>query len=102
MKKIILILTLTTLLSSCNLTKLTKNKSFYERKVLDSINYQSNNYYDLKQVFFKLDENKEYYVFRYEKTAVRNIYYFVGRVNDEELYYYTGSFYLSGTYHPVD
>ena len=98
MKRIIPILIITTLLSSCNSSKLTKNKSFYERKVLDSINYQSNSYYDLKQVFFKLDENKEYYVFIYEKTAIRNIYYFVGRVNDEELFYCTGSVYLSGTY----
>ena len=101
MKRIIPILIITTLLSSCNSSKLTKNKSFYERKVLDSINYQSNSYYDLKQVFFKLDENKEYYVFRYEKTAIRNIYYFVGRINDEELHYVVGVVSLNGYVPPL-
>lgn len=116
MKKLIPLLTIILLLSACNNTsttyneeitdnetsttiisnKLTENKSFYEQKVIDRINYQINDYYDLKQVFFKLDKNKEYYVFRYDMTTMRDIYFFVGKVNDEELKYYYASVYLYG------
>ena len=61
MKRIIPILIITTLLSSCNSSKLTKNKSFYEQKIVNGIKNQYHDYYVLERVFFKLDKNKEYY-----------------------------------------
>lgn len=101
MKRIIPILIITTLLSSCNSSKLTKNKSFYEQKVYNGIRNQYSDYYELKQVFFKLDENKEYYVFRYDMTTMRNVSYYVGKINDEELHYVIGVVSLNGYVPPL-
>ena len=102
MKKIICILTLTTLLCSCrNWSKLTKNKSFYEQKVYNGIRNQYSDYYELKQVFFKLDKNKEYYVFRYDMTTMRNVSYYVGKINDEEVSYVVGVVSLNGYVQPL-
>lgn len=102
MKKIILILTLTTLLCSCrNLSKLTKSKSFYEQKIVNGIRNQYSDYYELKQVFFKLDKSKEYYVFRYDMTTMRNVSYYVGKINDEELHYVIGVVSLNGYVQPL-
>ena len=99
MKRIIPILT--TLLSSCNSSKLTKNKSFYEQKIVNGIRNQYSDYYELKQVFFKLDKNKEYYVFRYDMTTMRNVSYYVGKINDEELHYVIGVVSLNGYVPPL-
>lgn len=101
MKRIIPILIITTLLSSCNSSKLTKNKSFYEQKVYNGIRNQYSDYYELKQVFFKLDKNKEYYVFRYDMTTMRNVSYYVGKINDEELKYVIGVVSLNGYVPPL-
>lgn len=102
MKRIISILIITTLLSSCrNLSKLTKNKSFYEQKIVNGIRNQYHDYYVLERVFFKLDENKEYYVFRYDVTTMRNISYYVGKINDEELHYVIGVVSLNGYVPPL-
>ena len=101
MKRIIPILIITTLLSSCNLSKLTKNKSFYEQKVYNGIRNQYHDYYELERVFFKLDKNKEYYVFRYDVTTMRNISYYVGKINDEELHYVVGVIDLNGYVPPL-
>lgn len=101
MKRIIPILIITTLLSSCNSSKLTKNKSFYEQKIVNGIRNQYHDYYVLEQVFFKLDKNKEYYVFRYDVTTMRNISYYVGEINDEELHYVIGVVSLNGYVPPL-
>ena len=101
MKRIIPILIITTLLSSCNSSKLTKNKSFYEQKVYNGIRNQYSDYYDLKQVFFKLDKSKEYYVFRYDMTTMRNVSYYVGKINDEEVSYVVGVVSLNGYVQPL-
>ena len=101
MKRIIPILIITTLLSSCNSSKLTKNKSFYEQKVYNGIRNQYSDYYELKQVFFKLDKSKEYYVFRYDMTTMRNVSYYVGKINDEELSYVIGVVSLNGYVPPL-
>lgn len=101
MKRIIPILIITTLLSSCNLSKLTKNKSFYEQKIVNGIRNQYHDYYVLERVFFKLDKNKEYYVFRYDVTTMRNISYYVGKINDEELHYVIGVVSLNGYVPPL-
>lgn len=101
MKRIITILIITTLLSSCNSSKLTKNKSFYEQKVYNGIRNQYSDYYELKQVFFKLDKSKEYYVFRYDMTTMRNVSYYVGKINDEELHYVIGVVSLNGYVPPL-
>ena len=101
MKRIIPILIITTLLSSCNSSKLTKNKSFYEQKIVNGIRNQYSDYYELKQVFFKLDKNKEYYVFRYDMTTMRNVSYYVGKINDEELSYVIGVVSLNGYVPPL-
>ena len=101
MKRIIPILIITTLLSSCNSSKLTKNKSFYEQKVYNGIRNQYSDYYELKQVFFKLDKSKEYYVFRYDMTTMRNVSYYVGQINDEELHYVIGVVSLNGYVPPL-
>lgn len=101
MKRIIPILIITTLLSSCNLSKLTKNKSFYEQKIVNGIRNQYHDYYELERVFFKLDKNKEYYVFRYDVTTMRNISYYVGKINDEELSYVIGVVSLNGYVPPL-
>ena len=101
MKRIIPILIITTLLSSCNSSKLTKNKSFYEQKIVNGIRNQYSDYYELKQVFFKLDENKEYYVFRYDMTTMLNVSYYVGKINDEELHYVIGVVSLNGYVPPL-
>lgn len=102
MKKIILILTLTTLLSSCrNVSKLTKNKLFYEQKIVNGIRNQYSDYFELKQVFFKLDKSKEYYVFRYDMTTMRNVSYYVGKINDEEVSYVVGVVSLRGYVQPL-
>ena len=101
MKRIIPILIITTLLSSCNSSKLTKNKSFYEQKIVNGIRNQYHDYYVLERVFFKLDENKEYYVFRYDVTTMRNISYYVGKINDEELHYVIGVVSLNGYVPPL-
>ena len=101
MKRIIPILIITTLLSSCNSSKLTKNKSFYEQKVYNGIRNQYSDYYELKQVFFKLDKSKEYYVFRYDMTTMRNVSYYVGKINDEEVSYVVGVVSLNGYVQPL-
>lgn len=101
MKRIIPILIITTLLSSCNSSKLTKNKSFYEQKVYNGIRNQYSDYYELKRVFFKLDKSKEYYVFRYDMTTMRNVSYYVGKINDEELHYVIGVVSLNGYVPPL-
>ena len=101
MKRIIPILIITTLLSSCNSSKLTKNKSFYEQKVYNGIRNQYSDYYDLKQVFFKLDKSKEYYVFRYDMTTMRNVSYYIGKINDEEVSYVVGVVSLNGYVQPL-
>ena len=101
MKRIIPILIITTLLSSCNSSKLTKNKSFYEQKIVNGIRNQYSDYYELKQVFFKLDENKEYYVFRYDMTTMLNVSYYVGKINDEELHDVIGVVTLNGYVPPL-
>lgn len=101
MKRIIPILIITTLLSSCNLSKLTKNKSFYEQKIVNGIRNQYHDYYVLERVFFKLDKNKEYYVFRYDVTTMRNVSYYVGKINDEELHYVIGVVSLNGYVPPL-
>lgn len=102
MKRIIPILIITTLLSSCrNLSKLTKNKLFYEQKIVNGIRNQYHDYYVLERVFFKLDKNKEYYVFRYDVTTMRNISYYVGKINDEELHYVIGVIDLNGYVPPL-
>lgn len=101
MKRIIPILIITTLLSSCNSSKLTKNKSFYEQKIVNGIRNQYSDYYELKQVFFKLDKSKEYYVFRYDMTTMRNVSYYVGKINDEELSYVVGVVSLNGYVPPL-
>lgn len=101
MKRIIPILIITTLLSSCNSSKLTKNKSFYEQKIVNGIRNQYHDYYELERVFFKLDKNKEYYVFRYDVTTMRNISYYVGKINDEELRYVIGVVSLNGYVPPL-
>ena len=101
MKRIIPILIITTLLSSCNSSKLTKNKSFYEQKVYNGIRNQYSDYYELKQVFFKLDKTKEYYVFRYDMTTMRNVSYYVGKINDEKLSYVIGVVSLNGYVQPL-
>ena len=101
MKRIIPILIITTLLTSCNLSKLTKNKSFYEQKIVNGIRNQYHDYYVLERVFFKLDENKEYYVFRYDVTTMRNVSYYVGKINDEELHYVIGVVSLNGYVQPL-
>ena len=101
MKRIIPILIITTLLSSCNSSKLTKNKSFYEQKIVNGIRNQYSDYYELKRVFFKLDKSKEYYVFRYDMTTMRNVSYYVGKINDEELSYVIGVVSLNGYVPPL-
>lgn len=102
MKRIIPILIITTLLSSCrNLSKLTKNKSFYEQKIVNGIRNQYSDYYELKRVFFKLDKSKEYYVFRYDMTTMRNVSYYVGKINDEEFHYVIGVVSLNGYVPPL-
>ena len=101
MKRIIPILIITTLLSSCNSSKLTKNKSFYEQKVYNGIRNQYSDYYELKQVFFKLDKSKEYYVFRYDMTTMRNVSYYIGKINDEEVSYVVGVVSLNGYVQPL-
>lgn len=102
MKRIIPILIITTLLSSCrNLSKLTKNKSFYEQKIVNGIRNQYHSHYELERVFFKLDKSKEYYVFRYDVTTMRNISYYVGKINDEELSYVIGVVSLNGYVPPL-
>ena len=101
MKRIIPILIITTLLSSCNSSKLTKNKSFYEQKIVNGIRNQYHDYYELERVFFKLDKSKEYYVFRYDVTTMRNISYYVGKINDEELSYVIGVVSLNGYVPPL-
>ena len=101
MKRIVPILIITTLLSSCNSSKLTKNKSFYEQKIVNGIRNQYSDYYELKQVFFKLDKSKEYDVFRYDMTTMRNVSYYVGKINDEELHYVIGVVSLNGYVPPL-
>ena len=101
MKRIIPILIITTLLSSCNSSKLTKNKLFYEQKIVNGIRNQYSDYYELKRVFFKLDKSKEYYVFRYDMTTMRNVSYYVGKINDEELSYVIGVVSLNGYVPPL-
>ena len=96
MKRIIPILIITTLLSSCNSSKLTKNKSFYEQKIVNGIRNQYSDYYELKQVFFFFFLSKEYYVFRYDMIIMRNVSYYVGKINDEELHDVIGVVSLNG------
>ena len=46
-------------------------------------------------------KSKEYYVFRYDMTTMRNVSYYVGKINDEELHYVIGVVSLNGYVPPL-